>query len=156
MLLVSACLVGLHTRFDGGTRSVPALLDLVKKGVAIPVCPEQLGGLPTPRPAAEIQGGSGYDVLAGRAFVQNKEGCDITAYFIRGAKETLRLARLARTSVAILKARSPSCGNKAIYNGAFRKITRPGPGVTAALLMESGIVVYSEEDLNSEVFAKIL
>lgn len=145
-VLVSACLAGLHTRHDGCAAADARIEALVRAGRAIPVCPEQLGGLPTPRPPAEIRGGDGGDVLAGRALVVNRAGEDVTGSFLRGAEETLRLARLAGAKTAILKARSPSCGVGAIYDGTFSGARRPGDGVTAALLRQKGVLVRTEEE----------
>ena len=156
VLLVSACLLGLHTCYDGGTRCRREILGLFREGKAIPVCPEQLGGLPTPRPPAEIQGGTGHDVLAGRARVETIAGDDVTAQFIRGAEETLYLAQQLKIRAAILKARSPSCGNREIYDGSHRGILRPGAGVAAALLFQHGIAVYSEEEFTAELLEELL
>ncbi len=108
VVLVSACLAGVRCRYDGGACPDPAVVDLVRRGRALPVCPEQLGGLPTPRRPAEIRGGAGADVLEGRARVVTASGADVTDAFLRGAEETLRLARLSGAEGAILKARSPS------------------------------------------------
>ncbi|NLJ34097.1 MAG: DUF523 domain-containing protein [Firmicutes bacterium] len=155
MILVSACLLGLHTRYDQGTCHNQELIDLLRQGLVIPVCPEQLGGLPTPRPCSEIKGGSGPDVLAGRAMVQSREGDDFTEQYIRGAQEALYLAQLLKTPAAILKAHSPACGSKKIYDGSHKRVLRPGVGVLAALLRENGITVYSEEDLNPGLLKKL-
>ncbi|GFN22498.1 DUF523 domain-containing protein [Thermanaeromonas sp. C210] len=144
-VLVSACLAGCQCRYDGGANPVPAIRDLVVRGKAIPVCPERLGGLPVPRPPAEIQGGDGRDVLQGQARVVNNEGVDVTPAFIAGARATLEVARRHGTLIAILKERSPSCGSTAIYDGSFRGQTRPGQGVTAALLHSQGIKLFNEE-----------
>lgn len=144
-VLVSACLAGLHTRHDGRASTDERIAALVREGRAIPVCPEQLGGLPTPRRPAEIRGGDGADVLAGRARVIDEAGEDVTEAFLRGAEETLRLARLAGAKGVILKARSPSCGAGAIYDGTFSGARRPGDGVTAALLRREGVEVQTEE-----------
>lgn len=146
MMLVSACLAGCRCRYDGSSRPDHQLEELVAKGEALPVCPEQLGGLPTPRSPAQIVGGDGDDVLEGRARVLTEEGVDVTAAFLKGAEETLRMARLVGATVAILKERSPSCGSAVIYDGTFSGATRKGRGVTAALLAGHGIVVRSEED----------
>ncbi|MEW8977382.1 MAG: DUF523 domain-containing protein [Symbiobacterium sp.] len=145
MILVSACLVGCHCRYDGGTKERPDLVKLIRQGRAVPVCPEQMGGLPTPRVPAEIVGGDGEAVLDGRARVVNSAGDDVTAQFLAGAREALRMAEAAGASVAILKERSPSCGSAAIYDGTFSGATVPGAGVTAALLRRHGVRVYSEE-----------
>lgn len=127
--LVSACLVGLCTRYDLQIKINPDCLEQLKTANWIPICPEQLGGLPTPREAADIVGGDGTDVLAGKARVITKSGIDVTADFIRGAEQVLQIAQLQHISMAFLKARSPSCA-------AQGKI-----GVTAALLQSSGIEV---------------
>lgn len=142
-VLVSACLAGVACRYDGGSCPLPEVTGLVRAGRAIPVCPEQLGGLPTPRPRAEIRGGDGADVLAGRARVVDEAGRDMTDAFRRGAEEVLRLARLTGARRALLKARSPSCGAGEIYDGSFRGTLRPGDGVTAALLRREGLEVRS-------------
>jgi uncharacterized protein YbbK (DUF523 family) len=125
--LVSACLVGLCTRYDGQVKANPDCLAQIHTTHWIPVCPEQLGGLPTPRDAADIVGGDGKDVLAGKAKVITKNGVDLTVEFIRGAEQVLKIARLHNVSMAFLKARSPSC---AVHG----KI-----GVTTALLQSAGI-----------------
>ncbi|MGB3209685.1 MAG: DUF523 domain-containing protein [Desulforhopalus sp.] len=127
--LISACLVGLCTRYDGQTKANQDCPVHIKTTDWIPVCPEQLGGLPTPREAADIIGGDGRDVLAGKARVVTKSGVDVTAAFIRGAKQVLYITRLRSISIAYLKARSPSCA----VNGTI--------GVTAALLRSNGIEV---------------
>lgn len=126
IFLVSACLVGLCTRYDGQTKPDPECLKFLRGSVCIPVCPEQLGGLPTPRPAADIIGGDGRDVLQGRARVCTKDGEDITAPFLGGASQVLQIARLHDISGVCLKARSPSCA----ASGTL--------GVTAALLADHG------------------
>ena len=127
LCLISACLVGLCTRYDGQSKTNSACLAQIKTMGWIPVCPEQLGGLPTPREAADIIDGDGYDVLAGTARVITKSGVDLTAEFILGAEQVLQLAKLQNISKAVLKARSPSCA-------VLGKI-----GVTAALLQSVGI-----------------
>jgi len=143
MILVSACLVGLRTRYDGEAKLVESLRDLVARGEAIPVCPEQLGGLPTPRPPADLRDGGGEAVLEGSARLVSETGVDVTAQFMRGAEETLALARAAGVTRAILKERSPSCGRlRVTIDGALC----PGMGVTAALLARNGITIESEED----------
>jgi len=138
MKLVSGCLCGIHCRHDGGTREREEVAVLARRGLAVPVCPEQLGGLPTPRPAAEIACGDGHDVLAGRARVLTKDGTDVTEQFVRGAREVLRLARQMQAEEVILKSRSPSCGVGTIAQGGG---TAAGDGVAAALLIQEGIPV---------------
>ena len=135
-LLISACLLGCACRYDGGSKPCPAALRLAAEHELIPVCPEQLGGLPTPRPPAEIRGER----------VVNREGEDVTAQYRRGAEETLRLARLLNAQGAVLKARSPSCGHGEVYDGTFSGTLRPGNGVTAQLLREEGIAVFTEDE----------
>jgi len=149
--VVSSCLAGLKTRYDGGDKFCAKIRELVEKGEALPFCPEQGGGLTTPRPPAEIVGGDGSDVLAGRARVINKLGDDVTEQFIRGASEMLELARITGATGAIIKSLSPSCGVGAIYDGTFSGTIREGDGVTAALLRESGLEVVTENQLGKEL-----
>ena len=141
MLMVSACLCGIACRYDAAAFADGELSRLVREGRAIPVCPECLGGLPTPRTPCEICGGDGDDVLEGRALVMDKNGQDQTAAFIKGAQYTLQAALSVGANQAILKARSPSCGCGCIYDGSFSGILRKGNGVTAALLLRNGIQV---------------
>jgi len=148
MKLISSCLLGIKCSWDGTDKSSDKdAIKLLSNEVLIPVCPEQLGGLNTPRPPQEIQGGSGEDVLDGRCRVKNINGDDVTEEFITGAKQTLRIARLFKVSQFIGKSRSPSCGCGEIYDGSFSKKWVNGDGVTAALLKRNGIEVISEEDL---------
>jgi len=136
-VIISACLMGIMTRYNGCS-SYNA--DAVKEAGSspIPVCPEQLGGLPTPRTAALLEGGSGEDVLDGKAEVLNLHGTLITSSFIRGAEAVVEIARMTGAKKALLKERSPSCGVKTICRGAR---SCNGMGVTAALLKRSGIKV---------------
>ncbi len=127
--LVSACLVGLCTRYDGQLKAHSDCLDLLQTTNWIPVCPEQLGGLATPRDAAQIVDGDGQDVLAGKARVVTRHGIDLTAEFIRGAEQVLQIARSQNIRLAFLKAKSPSCA----VTGTI--------GVTAALLQSHDIKV---------------
>lgn len=136
-VLVSACLCGLPCRYDGSVAPLPAALDLVRQGRAIPVCPEQLGGLPTPRPAIELRDG--------RACA--KDGRDLTDEVSRGSQASADLARLAGCRAALLKARSPTCGSGRIYDGSFSGRLVPGDGMLAALLREQGLIILSDEDL---------
>ena len=137
-LLVSACLLGVHCRYDGKSNQLPALETLLAQHACIPVCPEILGGLPTPRPPAECQG----------ALVRNREGADVTQAFHRGAAETLHLAALYHCEAALLKERSPSCGCGTIYDGSFSKTLVPGDGITAQALKAQGLRVYGESQLD--------
>jgi len=147
-ILVSACLAGLATTHNGVAKPNRKVMELVRQGRAILVCPEQLGGLPTPRPAAEIvSAGSGASVLDGEGRVLDTSGGDVTSNYLRGAREALKAARLAGSTMAILKARSPSCGKDRIHDGTFSGVLRDGSGVTAELLRREGLEVLSEDDL---------
>jgi uncharacterized protein YbbK (DUF523 family) len=148
-VLVSACLAGRACRFDGSANSDDVVGRLVAAGRAVLVCPEVDGGLATPRPPAEIVGGDGADVLAGRARVLTNSGRDVTDAYLEGAEVALRAARRTGAGAAILKARSPSCGKGVIYDGSFSRATRTGDGVTAALLAANGIEVFTDEELEA-------
>ena len=137
MILVSACLAGYRCRYDGRIVPDPSIVDLVRQGRAIPVCPEMLGGLPCPRVPAERS--------ADGTHVFTKDGADVTDAFFTGASETLRLARLYGCESAVLKSRSPSCGFGQIYDGTFSGTLKNGVGVTAQLLKENGITVEVKE-----------
>lgn len=137
-LLVSACLLGVHCRYDGESNRLPALEALLEQHDCVPVCPEILGGLPTPRPPAECRGRS----------VLTQEGANVTDAFLRGAAETLHLAALYRCEAALLKERSPSCGCGHIYDGSFSKTLTRRDGVTAHLLKAKGLRVYGESQLD--------
>jgi uncharacterized protein YbbK (DUF523 family) len=137
MIIVSACLAGLHCRYDGGEKLNEDVMCLVAEGKAIPVCPEQLGGLTTPRLPCEIVNGR----------VMRKDGVDVTAEFERGARDALTLAKLAGANEAILKAKSPSCGAGRVYDGTFSGQVVPGDGLFAALCRQEGITLRTEEDL---------
>ena len=141
-ILVSACLLGVPCRYDGSGAADARVLALAKRYHLIPVCPEQLGGLPTPRPPAERVGER----------VLTIGNADVTDAFLRGAQETLRLARLFGCKTAILKARSPSCGAGQIYDGTFTGTLVSGHGVTAALLEQNGITVFTEDSDISHLF----
>jgi len=146
-ILCSACLLGLNTRYDGNTKPNEKVIKLVKTEYLIPVCPEQLGGLPTPRDPQQLQNCSGEDVLDGKGFVKNDQGDDGTAGFIKGAYEVLKIVKMLGIEKAILKQKSPSCGCGLIHDGSFTGETRKGNGVTTALLLQNGIEVLSEDDL---------
>jgi len=150
MKLISACLLGVQCNWDGRANINREVIRLVNADVVIPVCPEQLGGLRTPRPPQEIQGGGGDDVLDGRGRVVNSDGEDVTRAFLRGAEETLKIATLLRVTEFIGKATSPSCGCGKIYDGSFSGIVIRGDGVTSALLKRHGIKVVAEDKLSSE------
>ena len=136
-ILVSACLAGIFCRYSGEVESFEPVVDLVRKGLAVPFCPEAHGGLPTPRRPCEILGDKVVDA----------DGVDRTAEFRRGAEEGLRLVKLMGCREAVLKSRSPSCGSGVIYDGTFTSTRVEGDGVFARLLKEHGVVVRTEEDL---------
>ena len=150
-ILVSACLLGEPVRYDG--KIVPCEHPLLSRwqdeGRLIPFCPEVVGGLPIPRPPAEIIGGDGHDVLNKRATIETKAGRDVTQAFIAGADAALQRAKASRCRMAILTEKSPSCGRHMVYNGTFSAVRVPGMGVTAALLEKNGIPVFSQLDLDA-------
>ncbi|UCF59429.1 MAG: DUF523 domain-containing protein [Candidatus Bathyarchaeota archaeon] len=140
MKIVSACLVGINCRFDGKSKLDSHLLEVFKGGELFPVCPEQLGGLPTPRVPARIVGGDGYDVLDGKTKLINEKNEDVTKNFVRGATEVLRIARLLNIEEAILESKSPSCGSGKVYDEASGSSIKCD-GVLTALLKRNGIHV---------------
>ena len=137
-ILISACLLGCRCRYDGASKPLDRASELAERHTLVPVCPEQLGGLATPRPPAERQGDR----------VVTREGADVTAQYRRGAEEALRLCRLFDCRAAVLKERSPSCGCGAVYDGTFTGTLTAGDGVTAELLRAAGIPVYGESRLD--------
>ncbi len=142
MYIVSACLMGQHCRYDGGHNRMPWVEEFVREASVIAVCPEELGGLATPREPAEQQGNR----------VMSRSGRDVSRSFHRGAEAAYRVAvaaaRLAEEPLqgAILKARSPSCGRGEIYDGSFSGRIVPGNGIFAQLLMEQGVPVITEKE----------
>ncbi|MDY2869599.1 MAG: DUF523 domain-containing protein [Succiniclasticum sp.] len=139
-ILVSACLLGIHCKYSGGDNANAKVLALAANPAneVIPVCPEVLGGLPTPRPPAEIQ-------PDGRVMTQ--DGHDVTATYRAGAERTLAIAREMRPDRIILQSRSPSCGVRERYDGTFSRVRVPGQGVTAALLVKHGFSVEDVGDI---------
>jgi uncharacterized protein YbbK (DUF523 family) len=148
-VLVSACLLGERVRYNGADASCSSevLRRWAAEGRLVPFCPEVAGGLPVPRPAAEMGGGDGHAVLTGNARVRDGAGRDLTHFFLQGARGALEAARAQGARVAVLKDGSPSCGTSAVYDGTFSGRRRAGPGVTAALLEEAGIYVFSEREI---------
>ena len=138
-LLVSACLLGLRCRYDGASRPLPAetLAALKARWALVPVCPEQLGGLATPRESAERRDGG----------VFTASGTDVTAQYRRGAEQAAELARFFDCRTALLKARSPSCGVGAIYDGSFTRRLIPANGTAAEALRREGVQLWAEEDV---------
>ena len=132
-LLVSACLMGENCKYNGGNNYSPAAEALKERFDVLPVCPEQLGGLPTPRVPAERVGDR----------VLTRDGRDVTGEYQAGAEKALAEARAAGVRYAVLQERSPSCGSGFVYDGTFSGKLIPGQGVTAELLREKGIAVYS-------------
>jgi len=148
MKLVSACLLGMKCNWSGDDKyRNERAIELSEVEPLIPVCPEQLGGLSTPRAPQEIQGGTGEDVLNGKCKVMNKDEKDVTGQFIRGAEETLKIAKQLKAKEFVAKSGSPSCGFGQIYDGSFSSRLIDGNGVTTALLRRSGIKIIAEEDL---------
>ena len=139
VIAVSACLLGVCCRYKGDGKASERILELAKRHTLVGICPEQLGGLATPRAPAEQFDGR----------VITNEGNDVTSAFEAGAKAALRLIKLANAEFAILKARSPSCGSGRVYDGTFSGVLTDGDGVTARLFKENGIKVFSEEELDS-------
>ncbi len=140
-ILVSACLLGMACRYDGKSKPNETVLRLLENNSdeirLIPICPEQLGGLPTPRVPSEKAGEK----------VINRVGIDVTVQYQKGAKEALKLAKLYHCETAILKERSPSCGRGKIYDGSFTKTLISGDGTTAELLKQNGIRVIGESEV---------
>ena len=137
MILCSACLLGVKCRYDGRSKPHKKVLELFKKDALVPVCPEQLSGLSTPREQSEIKDNR----------VVSLSGKDLTQHFKNGAEEVLRIARLLGIRKAILKERSAACGPRQIYDGTFSNRVIKGEGITAALLRKNNIDVISEEML---------
>jgi len=152
-ILVSACLLGEKVRYDGLV--IPALKRLPDafESIAdmIPFCPEVAGGLSVPRDPAEISGKDGFDLLYGKATVNNKSGKDVTLFYLNGAAKALETAIKNNIKIAVLKEKSPSCGKSLIYDGTFTKTLKPGKGVTAALFERNGIHVFNEKEIEEAV-----
>lgn len=146
MIVISACLAGIACRYDGNDNLVAKIQELLDKEETILICPEVLGGLPTPRTPAEIVGGNGDDVLNGTAKVIDQNGNDVTEIFIAGAYEALHQIKDLNPEYIILKERSPSCGSSVIYTGEFNGQKQDGYGVTTALFRRHGFTVISEND----------
>lgn len=136
-IIVSACLLGIACRYDGKEKKVDEVLELTKKYNLIPICPEQLGGLPTPRIPCEI--------VKDKAINQN--GIDCTKEYVKGAYEALKIAKIYNSHIAILKEKSPSCGCKQIYDGTFSKTLIDKKGITAKLFDDNKITVIGESEL---------
>jgi uncharacterized protein YbbK (DUF523 family) len=158
VVLISACLLDIPCRYNGRSAetSLIPLLQSRKDWCLIPVCPEQLGGLPTPRHPVEIRQGDGFDVLKGKATVETCDGCDMTPHFIRGAEIVCRIAALTGAGKMITQARSPSCSSQLIYDGRFSSRLVEGYGVCAALLNQKGIELIDGQAIGPEKAESIL
>jgi len=155
-ILISACLLGHKVRYDGkdNLQNNTELQVWIKAGKVVTICPEMAGGLPTPRPPAEIQyNKSAKEVLSGKAKIITIDGDDVSAEYMAGAQKALALAKQHHISVAILKARSPSCGSQQVYDGRHSKKLVDGMGVTAALLSQHGIQVFDETEIDQALEA---
>jgi len=146
MYIISGCLCGINCKYNGLNNLDNNCLDLLKSGQAILVCPEQLGGLSTPRVPAEISSKDKENIKSEKFRVITKDNKDVTQEFIKGAYETLKIAKEIGVEKAILKDGSPSCGTNFIYDGTFSGKKIKGMGVTARLLIENGIDVISDKD----------
>lgn len=140
MIAVSACLAGYPCAYDGKARTDPRVVALVNSGKAMPICPEQLGGLATPRDPAEI-----LHAEAGHP-IRTRAGLDLTDNFIQGAELGVKVCLAIGTSLAILKSRSPSCGTNGVYDGSFSHTIVEGKGLFAERLEEAGVTAYSEQN----------
>lgn len=145
MIIISACLIGMNCRYDGGNCIDETILSLISKSKYMPLCPEQLGGLSTPRLPSYIVTGCGEDVLSGKSKVHNSSGEDVTVQFIRGARATVKIARRLKIDTAIMKEYSPSCGVSHIRRDG---VEIEGMGVTSSLLSSEGIRIISSEKLD--------
>lgn len=145
MYLISACLCGVNCKYSGKNNLNATCLKLLREGKAMLICPEQLGGLSTPRNPAELNS-SAEDVIDGKGKVIDNKGNDVTEYFVRGAYEALNIAQETGITKAILKEGSPSCGCNTVYDGTFSGNKIEGKGLTAYLFEKEGITVFSDED----------
>jgi len=157
MILVSMCLAGINCNYKGESKPNEKVKELIRKGKAIPICPEQLGGLPTPRSGSRIISGNGEDVIDGKTNVITDNGNDVTKNYLKGAELTLQLCKQFGITTVILKQGSPSCGKGKTQGGEKERKLINGNGVTVALLKRNGIEIYSEEDLeNEEIWKKLI
>lgn len=136
-VVVSQCLLGVNCRYDGGSNPCPAMAQLMEKCHVVPVCPEMLGGMTTPRLPSERRGDQ----------VVNRQGEDVTAHFEKGAEEALKIAQLYGAGYAVLKQSSPSCGSQRVYDGSFTGRKIPGQGVAAAMFEKAGIALFDEHQV---------
>ena len=148
-ILISACLLGEPVRYDGKSKQVNnSLLERWRaEGRLVVICPEVRGGLPVPRPAAEVLNANARDVLDGKGAVHTRQHDDVSRFFLAGAQHALDLCHQHRIKIAILKENSPSCGSSFIHDGGFTGKLVPGEGITTALLRQSGIKVFNENQV---------
>lgn len=147
MIAVSACLIGINCKYNGNNNENEKVKNYLKDKKFIIICPEQLGGLSTPRNPAEIINRDGYSVINDEAKILDNNGMDVTNEFKKGANECLKIAKIYGCREAILKEGSPSCGSNFIYDGSFSGKKISGVGTTTALLRSNGIKVISETEL---------
>ena len=151
-LLISTCLLNIKTQWDEDCKNIEKLRDWVREGKAIFCCPEQLGGLSTPRIPCEIEcGKTAKDILDGNGKVLGKDGADYTKQFVKGARYILDICKDFGVEYAVLKAKSPSCGDKQIFDGTFLGKKIEGKGILAQLLSENGIKIYNETDFPEDL-----
>jgi len=148
MIVISACLIGVNCTYHGGSNLTESLLHDLESGKLIPICPEQLGGLTTPRDRARLVGGDGWAFWKGKADVVTVSGKEVSGQYRRGGLEALKIAKMFSANRAILKANSPSCGCGGIYNESVSAVI-PGDGTTTALFKANGIEVFSEDNCPS-------
>ena len=146
MYIISACLCGVNCKYNGNNNTSERCLKLFKEGKAVLVCPEQLGGLSTPRNPVELNNAAS-EIIEGNGKALSSKGEDVTKQFLNGAYETLKIAKELGTNKAILKEGSPSCGANFVYDGTFAGNKIKGKGITAQILEDAGITVFSDEDL---------
>lgn len=144
MIIISACLAGVNCKYNGGNNLNKDIIEIMKEGKGVLVCPEQLGGLTTPRVPCEIVDNKNLKVI-------NKFNEDKTLEFIKGAEETLRIAKTVNAKIAILKSKSPSCGCGLIYDGTFSGKIINGNGITTDCLIKNGIKVYNENNIPIDI-----
>ncbi|MCK5359796.1 MAG: DUF523 domain-containing protein [Gammaproteobacteria bacterium] len=148
-ILISSCLLGQPVRYDGQSKEIqnPALDRWLLEGRLVPVCPEVSGGLPVPRPAAEMEGFAD-EILIGHGFVKTADNEDVSRYFLYGAQHVLTLCRRENIRLAILKENSPSCGSAQVYDGSFSHTLISGAGITTTLLRQNGITIFNEFEID--------
>ena len=149
-IVISPCLAGIRTRWDESCDEIEEMINLVKSGQAVFMCPEQLGGMTTPREPSEIEPGkTAAEVINGDAKILSITGKDVTEQFVVGAHRILKFCQEMGVEIAILKSDSPSCGSERTYDGTFTGTIIPGKGITAELFEQNGIKVYNEKNFRT-------